>query len=125
RRLPGRRAERGRPPIQHRTRTGAGAPRRLTWAVRPSDWPVAARSRRGSCRPPRNPGRARAPPRRDRSPPWRTGPIGRKRPMAVSTREPRMDVRLSDQQRRDFEEKGYVLLPDFFEPDELRRLLAA
>ena len=42
--------------------------------------------------------------------------------MAVSTREPRMDVRLSDEQRRDFEEKGYVVLPDFFEPDELRRL---
>ena len=45
--------------------------------------------------------------------------------MAVSTREPRMDIRLTDEQRRDFEEKGYVLLPDFFEPDELKRLLGA
>jgi len=45
--------------------------------------------------------------------------------MAVSTREPRMDIRLSDEQRRDFEEKGYVLLPDFFEPAELSRLLEA
>src|SRR5207249_4147855 len=45
--------------------------------------------------------------------------------VAVSTREPRMDIRLSDEQRRDFEEKGYVVLPDFFEPDELRRLYAA
>ena len=45
--------------------------------------------------------------------------------MAISTREPRMDVRLTDEQRRDFEEKGYVILPDFFEPDELGRLLAA
>jgi len=36
-----------------------------------------------------------------------------------------MDIRLTDEQRRDFEEKGYVLLPNFFEPDELKRLLAA
>src|SRR5687768_11906024 len=45
--------------------------------------------------------------------------------MAVSVREPRMDVRLTDEQRRDFDEKGYVLIEDFFEPDELKRLLAA
>ena len=45
--------------------------------------------------------------------------------MAVSVREPRMDVRLTDEQRRDFDEKGYVLIEDFFEPEELQRLLDA
>jgi ectoine hydroxylase-related dioxygenase (phytanoyl-CoA dioxygenase family) len=36
-----------------------------------------------------------------------------------------MDVRLTEEQRRDFEEKGYVLLEDFFEPEEYGRLLEA
>jgi ectoine hydroxylase-related dioxygenase (phytanoyl-CoA dioxygenase family) len=45
--------------------------------------------------------------------------------MATTTSEPRMDIRLTPEQRRDFEEKGYVLLEDFFEPAELDRLLTA
>ena len=45
--------------------------------------------------------------------------------MAVSTREPRMDLGLTEAQRRDFDEKGYVLLDDFFEDGEYRRLLDA
>jgi ectoine hydroxylase-related dioxygenase (phytanoyl-CoA dioxygenase family) len=32
---------------------------------------------------------------------------------------------MTEQQRRDFEEKGFILIEDFFDPDELQRLLQA
>src|SRR5437868_5528874 len=40
---------------------------------------------------------------------WDNAAGERGRAVAVSTREPRMDIRLSDEQRRDFEEKGYIV----------------
>ncbi len=45
--------------------------------------------------------------------------------MAVSTRELRVEERLTDQQRRDFDENGYVLIEDFFDPDEYAGLMTA
>jgi ectoine hydroxylase len=45
--------------------------------------------------------------------------------MSVVTREPDMAVALTDEQRRAFDEDGYVLLHDFFAPDEYRRLMDA
>ncbi|MCB0184218.1 MAG: phytanoyl-CoA dioxygenase family protein, partial [Caldilineaceae bacterium] len=36
-----------------------------------------------------------------------------------------MSIAMSEQQRHDFDEKGYVILENFFTPDELARLLDA
>jgi ectoine hydroxylase len=43
--------------------------------------------------------------------------------MAVST--PAASLAMTEQQRRDFDEKGFILLENFFTQDELDRLLAA
>ena len=34
-------------------------------------------------------------------------------------------IAMTEQQQRDFEEKGFILIEDFFDPDELTRLLSA
>jgi hypothetical protein len=43
--------------------------------------------------------------------------------MTVAT--PRASIAMTERQRRDFDEKGFVVIEDFFPPDELDRLLSA